>query len=159
MALPGTRKTQIFEYLNNRVSYAVNNPRVVITKRKMHLNRLLKRRPSSYPFISGDTFRSMADHIWEEGNQAARVSMIQSGDVVFCQSEKVHQFREEILDKISVPIVLLLGNSDQNHSRDISELFNGGNLCTIFAQNLIESAPGVEPLPIGLENAWRANHG
>jgi hypothetical protein len=159
VALPGTRKTQVIDYLLSRIKYIVSNPQGVITRVNRRLNHLFKRRPISHPFISGDTFRSIADHVWEEGNQVVKPATIRGGDIIFCESEKLSQFQEKILNKIDVPIVLILGNSDENHSHQLSELFTGGNIRTIFAQNLMDSASGVEPLPIGLENAWRANHG
>ena len=159
VALPGTRKTQVVDYVLSRIKYVVSNPQGVLTRVNQRLNRLFKRRPSSHPFISGDTFRSIANHVWEDGNQAVNPITIRAGDVVFCESEKLSQFQEKILNKIDVAIVLILGNSDENHTHQLSEILTGGNIRAIFAQNLIQSASGVEPLPIGIENAWRANHG
>lgn len=122
-------------------------------------NVVARRRPTSFPFLSGDSFRARADHVWES-NSRFSPSQVQPGDVVFCESEKAEGQFLEVIKKVRAPFVLLLGNSDLNHGQNLRNLVGQINPnVSVFAQNLVEYVEGVEVLPIGLENAWRANFG
>ena len=46
-------------------------------------------RPSSYPFISGDTFRSIADHIIDETNQSLNPDRVKPYDIIFLKTDCV----------------------------------------------------------------------
>jgi hypothetical protein len=116
-------------------------------------------RPGSQPYISGDGFRSLAGALWEEQEKIGDPTSLKAGDIVFCESEKFEGFVEDVLEKIRNPVVLVLGNSDRNFSSsDLSRLAQEKQLI-IFAQNLVEAVDIATPLPIGLENFWRNNHG
>ncbi len=54
-----------------------------------------KPRPSSNPHISGDTFRSISQHIIDETYQKFDPKNVQPGDVVFVQFEFMKQFFHE----------------------------------------------------------------
>jgi hypothetical protein len=135
------------------------NPEAVVNGIRRILNRKLARRPTSFPYLSGDTFRSMADHIWEARNEDLKPSEIIPGDVIFCQSDMLETLCERVLTDAQIPITLLLGNSDRNHTQLLGQLLGNTGAVKIFAQNLVDHIPGVEPLPIGLENAWHSTNG
>ena len=155
----GVRKVQITSRLIVFTARILKNPESVIIGLRRRLNRRLGRRPASSPFLSGDTFRSIADHIWEFGNEQIDVNTLKPGDVVFCQSDMLEGLCERILAQSKSPITLLLGNSDANHTKSLGHLLANTIVEIAFAQNLAQSVPGVEPLPIGLENAWHSKHG
>jgi hypothetical protein len=157
--IPGVRRVQLWSRLTVFLERVARNPESVIIGLRRRLNRWLSRRPTSSPFISGDTFRSMADHIWEAGHEAITLNEINPGDVIFCESERLDDLRERVLIHSRVPIILLLGNSDKNHTQSLVQLLAGTAVVSIFAQNLVDPVPGVEPLPIGLENAWHSKNG
>ena len=48
-------------------------------------------RPASNPYITGDTFRKNADHIFDE-TQTLDVSKINNGDVVFLKTDFLEMF-------------------------------------------------------------------
>jgi hypothetical protein len=123
------------------------------------LNIRLSRRPSSAPFLSGDTFRTLANHIYESETTTFSFENLESGDIVFCQANLILDFNDEVLSKLDKDIVLILGNSDQNFDLELASKLNLERVTKIFAQNLIEKIEKFEPLPIGLENAWRLDHG
>ena len=135
------------------------NPRTFLRASRKRLNEFVGRRPPSSPFLSGDTFRRIARHVWEGEN--ARISgPVRAGDVLFCESDKATPRFVEAMRAVKVPIVLLMGNSDTNHGRNLAELRSALHPDTIiFAQNLAQPVDGAHPLPIGLENAWRATNG
>jgi len=126
------------------------------------LARLLLRcaglRPPSEPFISGDTFRNVASHLFDE-TKKVRVSELQPGDIVFCSGDFLQEFSEVILEQVTVPLLVILGNSDRNHSRSNWPIDDSGLPHQFFVQNLMDEIPGCEPIPIGLENRHWQNVG
>jgi hypothetical protein len=85
---------------------------------------------------------------------------VRPGAIIFCESEKADEEFVNVLETLRDPVVLLLGNSDENHAGNAQRLKSTLPAeSVLFAQNLVERIDGVSPLPIGLENAWRANHG
>jgi hypothetical protein len=157
--IPGVRRVQIWNRSMGFLARVARNPEAVINGLRRLLNKYLERRPSSFPHLSGDTFRSMADHIWEVGNEDLKPSEINPGDVVFCQSDRLEALCERVLTYTSIPFTLLLGNSDRNHTQLLGQLLANTSAAKTFAQNLVDHVPGVEPLPIGLENAWYSTNG
>jgi len=126
---------------------------------KKKFNYLLGRRPSSYPYISGDTFRKIANFVWEKKIENVKPKNIKAGDIIFCKSDYLLDLESEILCKIDVPIVLLLGNSDINHNNCNQIKSRQKSVFEIYAQNLSDAISGWKVLPIGIENAFLSNHG
>jgi hypothetical protein len=157
--IPGVRRVQLQSRFVGMIKSIIRNPEAVVNGLRRRLNIRLKRRPASFPFLSGDTFRSMADHIWEIGNEDLKPSEINPGDVVFCQSDMLESLSQRVLTYAPKSITLLLGNSDRNHTHSLGKLLSDTGAVKIFAQNLGDYIPGVEPLPIGLENAWHSTNG
>ena len=159
-ALPGTRRTHFMALIGTILLGIRKNPEKVLYRSSRVLAKLVGWRPSSRPFISGDSFRHFSSMVWE-GNlgKAAEFDSCQRGDVVFCQSNLLRGFREAVVPRLRFPIVLLLGNSDTNFSRDSFAGLDRSVVGKVYAQNLAEDVEGVEVLPIGLENRWLNNHG
>ena len=87
-------------------------------------------RNSSYPFISGDTFRSLADHIFDETTNVTqwseRTNQIGHGDIVFVQSEKKSLkafFANHTFQRILHPFILITHNSDASAPTEIFRPF------------------------------------
>ena len=157
--IPGMRKSQIASFLAKVLSIIKRDPTRVIREIKWRTKYKLGFRPTSYPFISGDTFRSISDHKWESNSKSLRPSDIKTGDIIFCESELLEELNSLVLAKTTEEIVLILGNSDRNHTLDVMAEISPPLRAIIFAQNILEDFPHSTPLPIGLENAWRSNHG
>jgi hypothetical protein len=159
LEIPGMRRIQFAAYVSKLIKIAQTNPARIFLEIKLRFLYHLKIRPSSYPFISGDTFRKVAQYTWESNSKRILPSELQPGDIIFCESELFEELYEEILFKNPTPIVLVLGNSDKNHtSTEIGKrksLFGS----FIFAQNILDEIPNFGILPIGLENAWRSKNG
>ena len=137
----------------------IKNFKYFIKVVRISLNIRLNRRPSSAPFLSIDTFRSLADHSYESVTTTFNLDMLTSNDVIFCQSDLLMSFNEEILENLDVEVILLLGNSDQNFTLEFTSKLNLNKVRRVFAQNLVEKIDKFEALPIGLENAWLLNNG
>jgi hypothetical protein len=189
IVVPGARSTQVLHHLAESIALLIRRGVDLVYKRakalppplKASVGRLLARsarrfrgvfsssakgtlnfvpnRPGSEPYVSGDGFRSLANAIWEGPQTFSDPGSLNAGDIVFCESEKLEGFVDNVLEKIAKPVVLLLGNSDRNFSsEELSRLAREKQL-TIFAQNLVDPVDLVNTLPIGLENFWRKHHG
>ncbi len=158
ISLPGTRRQQLLGWFQYMVARTTKNPGKAIKALRVKVNKVFRVRLSSKPFISGDSFRAYSDLIWER-NRTFSHHDVSIGDVVFCETDLLDQFSLGVLSQISVPIVLILGNSDKDLYREDFRKINLPAGSTVFAQNLREKIPNVQPLPIGLENRWRANNG
>lgn len=120
---------------------------------------LLGIRPSSAPYLSGDTFRAIADHVYERGRENSfDPSEVRKGDIVFCEAWEAKAFLEGPNQDVKESFVLITGNGDPN----IGEAYAGlirDKPAAWFAQNLDMEHPKAFPLPIGLENAAKHWHG
>lgn len=157
--LKGTRKVQVNYFLSKAWSLFWPNPTKLIFDLIRRFNLILGIRPTSLPFISGDSFRSISDFVWESNSKKIDVEIIQIGDIIFCESHLLQELTLKVLSQIEVSVVVLLGNSDLNHNSE-TQLFGIIEMGhKVFAQNMEKNLKGCTVLPIGLENAWRMKHG
>ncbi len=71
-----------------------------------------KPRPSSYPYIAGDSFRAHADHIIDNTIDYFDPSTIKSEDIVYVFTPLLHTFFNKIHPRIEGPYVLITTNAD-----------------------------------------------
>ena len=90
----------------------------------------------------------MADHIWEVGTEGLKSSEINPGDLIFCQSDMLEALCERVLTCTSIPVTLLLGNSDRNHTQLLGQLLANTGAVKTFAQNIVDRS--------GLPQDWEA---
>jgi len=159
ISFTGARSIQLYTFFKFRFINLMKDPRKIVFRFARLIKSYFKIRSSSEPFISGDTFRKNADLVWEKSYPQFELNNVRSNFVIFCESDCVFDLNEKILSKLTVPVTLILGNSDQNHDTTYLSLTSNVNIKKIFAQNLETSLNGFCPLPIGLENLWRSNHG
>jgi hypothetical protein len=157
--LPGTRRVQVISRTRESASKLLSNPRRGLVIASQKVNKTVRRRPSSKPYISGDSFRANATHVWEAAQRNLRAQSLHRGDLVFCQSDLLEEFAEHALAIGAPPLVVMAGNSDRNFDSDPIRELRAKLGLTIFAQNLRSPLDGYSHLPIGLENRWLANHG
>lgn len=114
-------------------------------------------RPSSYPYISGDSFRSVADHLYDETSGAIDVEMVREGDVIFVSTFLIDRFFQEVHPRIQVRYKLVTHNSDATVDERLVGYVDE-KIIQWYAQNNTISHPKVVPIPIGLENLhYQAN--
>ncbi len=119
--------------------------------------RLLRRHPTSAPYLSGDTFRSLATHIHDMDSEIKPQS-IKAKDLVFVQSPRIEDFFTRIHPRITEPYILITHNGDENITEKYTP-FITETISHWFAQNCLITHPKVTPIPIGLENKWYHLHG
>ena len=126
--------------------------------RDITLNRNPKiYRPSSEPFISGDTLRKKSTHIFDE-TKTLNPRKVNKNDIVFIKTELKDIYFKNYHSKIEAPYILICHNSDDNFDEE-SKLNLDEKIIHCFAQNLnIDSSKQISPLPIGFENRrYRSN--
>lgn len=119
-------------------------------------------RVSSFPFLSGDTFRLMAGAEYHDGVVTGRPGLPRN--VLFTQGDLLDDpgFRDALEEYFATLAekkrVLVVHNSDEKLSPTaiemVSELFT-----TVFSVNVVQESKIVRAIPIGLENAWRNKNG
>ncbi len=124
-------------------------------KRKI-LNILLKRftslyRPSSEPYISGDTFRKFSDHIYDESKKFSP-KRVKTNDIIFVKTELVSNFFKNMNPYIESRYILISHNSD-NEISSLEIKYMDKKIIHWFAQNLnTKKGKDYSPIPIGIEN-------
>jgi hypothetical protein len=108
-------------------------------------------RPGSRPFISGDGFRKIANHIFDETRSHIQADRLRPGDIIFVATHLAKTFFLEYSPQIRVPYTLITHNSDMAASEELIALIDK-NVRTWFAQNNTYAHERVTPIPIGLEN-------
>lgn len=137
------------------IDRVLNDPGILARRAQRLVTAWLGSRPSSSPYISGDSFRAFSRHIWDETGEF-NPHIVEAGDIIFCKSDLLENFCAIALPHIVEPIVLILGNSDRNFTEAPKALATSKARTSVFAQNLVRPIPGFSPLPIGLENLrWR----
>jgi hypothetical protein len=116
--------------------------------------------PSSAPFISGDTFRSLADHRIDTLSDVSSVlPLLKPHDLLFVASTILPTFIKTFWPQITVPVRLMTHNGDTNIDETYLSLLDDDRCELWWAQNALIKHPKLHPIPIGLENAWRFYHG
>lgn len=112
----------------------------------------LTSRPSSRPFISGDSFREFADFAFDGNERPTFLNKIRAGSSIFCPSHEIDNFLHRAAPSLRSEVVLILGNSDNDLGTQLGQIIEETLVGRIFAQNVTSHQEGVTPLPIGLEN-------
>ncbi len=114
-------------------------------------------RPDSLPFVSGDTFRAMADHIYENGREF-RPEAVRAGAVIFVDVKMIDRYFAEAHPKIAAKYVLITHNGDRNIDAALAAKLDD-RIAAWFAQNVAVRHDKIRPIPIGLENRYYCNNG
>lgn len=117
----------------------------------------LNHNPSSAPYLSGDTFRSMATHVYDN-DETFSPTALKKGDLVFVGFSHLTHFFEQIHPLIATPYVLITHNGDTTIDASYAR-FIDSKIIHWFSQNVDFAHPKLTPLPIGLENIDYYNHG
>jgi len=108
-------------------------------------------RPTSKPFISGDTFRKAANFIFDE-TQGFDPSLVKRNDIIFLKTDLIEIYFKYFHSKIDEKYILITHNSDCLLEEKY-KVFKDKNIIHWFSQNLcFSSNEDFSSLPIGLEN-------
>lgn len=109
-------------------------------------------RLSSYPYISGDTFRAFSDHIFDETNIPFDVKKIGHGDIVFVRNDALKLFFSHYHDKIPHQYILVTHNNDYPNPGPFAHYLDDPKIIKWFAENGDCVHEKLVHIPIGLPN-------
>lgn len=141
---PVTFETYIFN-IKYKTIYAFRRRLKRVLVNKLHLNRT-----NNYPYISGDGFRCLAQHVHDESSNV-EPEKVQLGDLVFLNPDFIVDYFKNIHPRIQNKYILITHNSDlgiqENHLQYIDE-----KIAHWFAKNVLAGHEKITPIPIGLTN-------
>lgn len=107
-------------------------------------------RPTAYPYVTGDSFRALADHIFDQ-DRTLDPDAVAKRDIVFVGQEFLKKFFTEVHPAIKVPYVLICHNGDVPVDEGIVKYIDE-KIIHFFAQDVVVGHEKITPIPIGLEN-------
>jgi len=109
-------------------------------------------RPSSYPYLSGDTLRRFSDHVYDETSKYSKLK-IKNNDIVFVKIEFLREFLLTVNKKFSnTNYSVISHNHDTEVNSDLIGDINYSNI-NLWTQNLnILENKNTFIMPIGIEN-------
>ena len=137
------------ELISDFLDYKLLQVARKIGKCKLRVNN--SPRPSSYPYLSGDSFRAIADHIHDETTDLDPVT-VGKGESVFVSQWRLPDFFSDIHPHIKHQYVLICHNGDRPQIDSSVTRWLDDKVIHFFAQDVLDEHPKVTPIPIGLEN-------
>lgn len=113
-------------------------------------------RPSSYPIVTGDSFRALANHIHDE-TTTFLPGGVAYGDIVFVSQSKALWYLQEMHPNIIAPYILIVHNGDYVFDERYISLLDD-NIIHCYAQCASVKHEKVTPLPVGLSNFHNFEH-
>lgn len=110
---------------------------------------------SSAPFLSGDSFRSICNHAYDEFSDV-EPSAVRPGEVIFVKNNFLHDFFKYIHPHIKSPYILL-NHSDDTEVDESYIKYIDKNVIHWFGLNINVQHPKMTPIPIGIENIGYRN--
>lgn len=112
-----------------------------------------KIREASSPFISGDSFRSIATWIYDEDRQDDPKN-ISKNEIIFLKTDFLKNFFNNIHPYIKYPYILITHNSDYGAPYKYENFLNDSKIIAWFAQNPTIIHDKLIPIPIGIQNQY-----
>lgn len=113
---------------------------------------LAKQRPSSYPFITGDTFRAFCDHMYDETTTALPTHEIKYGQTIFVKGDMLKQFFTHKHPHIKTNYILVTHNSANSVPGIFGNFLDDPKILAWFGQNIDRNHPKLHAIPLGIEN-------
>lgn len=112
--------------------------------------------PSSFPYISGDTWRHYVDHVLSDCERFLP-GKVEGGDVIFVEQSSLSIFQSLYQPRIQCPYILITANCDMGGDDPIpgkyENVMHDPHLVAWFTQNIDRpSNSKLHPIPIGLAN-------
>jgi len=112
------------------------------------------KRPSSYPYIAGDSFRALCKFIIDETNIPFEPAAVQDGDLIFVKPEPpiIEYFFAVLHPKIHAHYILITHNSDEPVPGNYARYLDDAKVLGWFGQNTDREHPKLFTVPIGIAN-------
>ncbi|MCF7852559.1 MAG: glycosyltransferase family 47 protein [Simkaniaceae bacterium] len=112
------------------------------------------KRGADAPFISGNTYRSIANWCLDETDLPIDTDKVVRGDIIFVKGCILDNFIHHVHPHIKEPYILLSCDADHTNGLDYQMVFvNSENLIVMGSVNCQETGhPKIIPLPLGIPN-------
>ena len=107
-------------------------------------------RPSSYPYISSDSFRALADHIFDSHN-TFNPENVKAGDIVSVGNDSMNRYIETIHPRIKQKYVLIGLNENTSHGEELAKKLDE-KIIRLYIEDVVYKNEKIIPVPIGLES-------
>lgn len=131
-------------------------------KRKLYRMKLAlskNKYPSSEPYLSSDTFRSLADHNIQTIGNTIIIPNVKRNDIVFVNSNEIYNFFGHIYPKIKEPFILITHDGVEPVDSRLLVFADSWKIVHWFGKNVNIYHKKITPIPIGLENKSEYRHG
>ena len=112
-------------------------------------------REGDLPFLSGDTFRAYADHIYDETNATFKSEKVKIGDTIFVISFLLFDFFANEHPKIKQPYILITHNSYFYAPGEFIKFLNDPKIFMWFGVNKDSNHSKFIAIPLGLCSKYR----
>jgi len=130
---------------------------IIKTKIRRFITSFLKlSHPTSYPYISGDAFRSLAQHVLDESFDIVPKSVL-NNEIIFVRNNHLEEFFKHYLPKIKNSFILISHNDDIAVKESYVEFLNE-KIIHWFCLNANFTHSKVTPIPIGVQNMVSCKH-
>lgn len=129
----------------------------IVYKIRRKIWRFMGCRPSNQPYLSGDNFRKLANHVYDQ-QKTFQPQKVKQGEIVFVQSDYLENYFNHLHPFIKYPYKLITHNSDRHIGPKESALIDE-KIIHWFAQNISTKHPRLTPIPIGLDNLYWSDLG
>lgn len=109
-------------------------------------------RPVNFPFISGDAFRAISQHIFDE-NSNLDTEKVDSNDIVFVGADFIKDFFKNKHTQIKNKYILITHNGDASIVHEHLK-FLDDKIIHWFARNSLIKNEKITPVPIGILNMF-----
>ena len=107
---------------------------------------------SSYPYISGDTLRSICDYTMDDERAFFSGQDVKDGDIIYVKTDYLDAFFAKVMPYISKKFVLVSHNCDYGITGKYVPRLNDDRIIAWFSQNIEIVHPKLHPIPIGIAN-------
>lgn len=117
------------------------------------------KRISSFPFISGDTYRSLAQVFIDELRMSLDPSTLKDGDIIFLKTDFLKYFFTVVHPEITTKYILICANSDASAPGKFAHMLDDNKLIAWFTVNVDTAIAHAKliPIPIGIANRYRSS--
>ncbi|CAF4236812.1 unnamed protein product [Rotaria sp. Silwood2] len=128
------------------------------TENAIYYRHATSNRNSSYPYISGDTFRAFSDYVYDETKRDT-LNSVKYGEIIFVKADMIAPFFGPPFNSIEKPFVLVTHNSDAFAPNNYQTYLSNPKILIWYASNpSIQNHTKLSPIPIGIAN-MRWPHG
>jgi hypothetical protein len=109
-----------------------------------------QQRKSQYPLLSGETFRKMATHIFDETAIPFDPDTVRQGDTIFVAMPYLRFFLNEVMPQIQAQFIMITSNGSGTIDERYVHFLEATQLAAWFGRNITLIHPKIHLIPLGI---------